>query len=97
MKQNVQFQISKRVDGDGGFHGAVRKALEQFTRESAHNLRRGQATVVATVAIPEEGAYFGIILIGPLGSLENLRDALAQTVSDGDGGMIAQLKRVGLD
>src|SRR2546430_2661656 len=77
MKSELQFQASQRKAHGPGFPAAVQQSLEIFQAKSRDNMRRGLATVHATVATPEEGAYFVIVFAGPFENLETLQAALA--------------------
>lgn len=68
MKANtLKFSTGKtvKVDAEDGFSNAILHTFGEFQRECLKRLQRGEATVVATVAVPEEGCYFGIVLAGP--------------------------------
>jgi hypothetical protein len=88
------FQVSRRVDGDGTFPGAVRKALTQFQSQVIDNMKKGSGTVLTAVATPEPGAYFAVVLAGPFSSLEALKDALDATIEQQP--LVAEMIRLGL-
>jgi hypothetical protein len=73
----------------------VAKALEQFKIQVPHNMRRGNATVLAVVTVPEDGAYFAVVMAGPFQTLDRLQEGLAQAVSKEQ--LVDQMKRVGLE
>lgn len=93
-KPQLQFAAAKAFTGQRGFPAAVESSLKQFQADTVHRAQRGQATVIATVAVPEDGVYFAIVLAGPFQSLEALQEALAQVAN---GYLSENLKRIGME
>ncbi len=94
MNPKFQFQVSKTFDGDGGFSGAVAKALEEFKAHTSRNIKRGSGTVLLTVATPEAGAYFAVVLAGPFQDLNALKAAMEE-VAKAQG--IDETERLGIE
>ena len=90
----LQFSAGKEIHSAGGFPGAVQKSLAEFQRQSPHQLRRGNATVIATVSMPEANAYFVVVLGGPFRNLDELRTALAEVPK---GQLLDHMGRVGIE
>lgn len=84
--ERLEFQSSKRVDGDHTFDGAVNASLRQFNARRPIEHRAGKAGVIMTVYPQAPGEYFAVVLVGPCANLETLDSALraaAQETVDG--------------
>jgi hypothetical protein len=78
-KSQFQFQVAKSVKSDGSLSGAVEKTLKAFQQQTLHNLRRGSGTVLTTIATPEPGTYFVVLMAGPFSTIEAAKNALIES------------------
>ena len=84
---------AKPLSGSEQLRDIVEATVQQFEMKRPINERLGQATTVMTVWPAGENQYYGILILGPSGSLDNL-DLAVKTAAEE---MVPSMRKIGIE
>jgi hypothetical protein len=84
---------TKPLSGSESLRDIVEAAVKEFEIKRPINERLGQATTVMAVWPAGDNQYYGIVILGPSGSLDNLDLAVKTAAHD----MVPSMRKIGIE